>query len=165
MVDELKRMFSFLELINGETKTEYKARIRKRGTEILNGINCTLEETINLKALYETKATIITFNGKIIHSDLSKDEYDYRKGNARDYEKYVYSVFFGHLDEEEFLKKKSMMWDKYLKMYEKNNEDDFYDETHSFYMLLEDEKLEEQYGERQTRENISKVISLTKPKK
>ena len=95
----LIEMFSFFKLNNGETKKEYKKRVTTRGQEIFDGINCTLEETINLKALWECRAEIITINNKIEFGTLTKDEFYLRKGNAKDYEKYIYAVFFNHLDE------------------------------------------------------------------
>ena len=77
----LIEMFSFFKLNSSENKKEYKKRILTRSQEILDGINCTLEETITLKALWECRAEIITINNKIEFGTLTKEELNLSKEN------------------------------------------------------------------------------------
>ena len=157
----LIEMFSFFKLNNGETKKEYKKRVTTRGQEIFDGINCTLEETINLKALRECRAEIITINNKIEFGTLTKDEFYLRKGNAKDYEKYIYAVFFNHLDENKFKIIKERLYDEVIQGYNKDKINNQFFGSYDYYLyqkLSDEEKLEEQYGERITRESKQKII-------
>ncbi len=149
MINELKKMFDFLKLRKGETKKDYKKRINERGNEILNGINCSLEEQVNLKALCNMSPAVLRFKEKLIFLRITEDEYDARKGNAKDYEKYVFATLFNDFDEEEFKEHKRRIYNElvnnyYVKQNEYENmlysvEEKFFDK------LLADEKIEKQY--------------------
>ena len=165
--EKLQEQFSFLKLKPFESKKDYKKRIIERGYEIFKGINCTLEDTINLMALHECQAEIIIMRGLVIDrkqvviGDLTTEEYTLRKGYAKDYEKYINIVFFKYLDEDKFKKVKERIYNETIKKYINNNQDsyfgslDYYEDK----QLIKDEYLEKQYGERVTRENKQKIIT------
>lgn len=164
----LIEMFSFFKLNSSENKKEYKKRILTRSQEILDGINCTLEETITLKALWECRAEIITINNKIEFGTLTKEELNLSKGNAKDYEKYIYAVFFNHLDENKFKTTKERLYDETIQEYNKdkiNNQIFGSYDYHLYQKLIDEEELEEQYGDETiTREKKQKIITKQKRK-
>ena len=103
--DELREQFNFFRRHSDETKKEYKRRIRARSQELLEGKNCTIEDFICFKALYNCRGHILIMNS---------EEYALRKGTAQDYEKYVDLIFFEHLDEEKFQSVKEKLYDEFI---------------------------------------------------
>lgn len=167
MIEELKRMFSFLYLIEGERKKEYKKRTQQRGTEILNGINCSLEETVNLRALYACRARFIRLGQKIIpiNAEVSEHEINCRLGYAKDFEKFVFAMFFDHLDEEEFILERSTFYDEVRNDFrtEQNKRyedlDPFgYEYEKELKNAINDEKLEKEYGVPIKKQKIIKPV-------
>ena len=147
--DELREQFSFLRRQLYENKKEYKRRILARGQELFDRINCTLEESIRFRALYNCRAKviIINFDGeKTILGDISPDEFALKKGNAKDFEKYVDIVFFEHLDEKKFQNEKEKLYDEYTKKYNESQQDSYLSHYDCEYdTLLNDESLEKLY--------------------
>ena len=95
--DELREQFSFLRRQPYENKKEYKRRVLERGQELFDGINCTLDESIRFRALSNCRAVVLITNddGKqMILGDINLEEYALKKGNAKDFEKFVDLIFF-----------------------------------------------------------------------
>lgn len=166
MIEELKRMFSFLYLIESETKEEYENRVKQRMGEIIQGVNCSLEETINFKALYSCKADLIEVDNKIMSMTLSKEEIALKDGNAKDFEKFVFARFIDHLDEREFIRKKFEFWNEVRNDFYTNATIRFNDEDPLGFEYKKEmqkadneEKLEEEYGVAIKKEKIVKPIA------
>ena len=122
--DELREQFSFLRRQPYENKKIYKRRVLARGKELFDGINCTLDESIRFRALSNCRAEVFIINiaGKqTILGDISPEEYALKKGNAKDFEKYIDLIFFEHLDEKMFQREKARLYDEYIKYIEKCN--------------------------------------------
>ena len=148
--DELREQFDFFKRQSYETKKEYKRRIMARGQELFDGKNCTLEDFIRFKALYNCRSHIIImhFGGKcMVFGDINSEEYALRKGTAKDYEKYVDLIFFERLDEKKFQSEKERLYDEFIVKCNKSQfySDEFYYD-YGYNKLLNDEYLERLYA-------------------
>lgn len=112
--------FSFMKALPNENYVEAKKRIEERGTEILQGINCSVDEMISLKALYKCKAKAIFIGDEkeedkaLVFSDLTKAE---RELEGNDITGFLNVLFFAHIDEEEYRREKGRLWDEVNERY------------------------------------------------
>lgn len=148
--DELREQFNFFKIQPHETKKEYKRRIMARGQELFDGKNCTLEDFIRFKALYNCRShfVIMKYDGKcMVFGDINSEEYALRKGTAKDYEKYVDLIYFERLDENMFQSEKERLYDEFILKYNKNQFclDDY---DYRYDKLLNDEYLERLYAKK-----------------
>ena len=147
--DELREQFSFLRRQPYENKKEYKRRVLARGQELFDGINCTLEESIRFRALSNCRAEVLIIknNGKqTILGDISSEEYALKKGNAKDFEKFIDLLFFEHLEEKKFQSEKERLFDEYIRKCNESLPDHYlayYDSEYN--RLLYEENLENIY--------------------
>jgi len=159
VTEELKKMFDFFYLIKGETKKEYKRRVEKRANEILNGIDCTLEETINLRALIKCRMPIVKL-GSIIIPTEADELVDKFKGNAKEYEEATFMRHFDNLDEEEFKKVKEQLWNETADKLDKETHRDYtwtYQDECLYNALNAAEEAEKEYGDLNAEEAKEKV--------
>lgn len=150
--EKLQEEFSFLKRQPHEDKDEYKRRLRKRSQELLDGKNCTLEESIWFKSLYNCGVSL----KRSKHNNLIN-------GNAKDIEKYIDLIFFEHLDEKMFQREKARLYDEYIKYIEKcNKRCSTYPHycDYEYHQLLYDEYLEKIYEPKVK----GKALSKTKKK-
>lgn len=128
-------MFSFIKL-DYETEDEYKERVIKRINEILNGINCTLEETACLKALIEIS------DKNMLETLLNS--------NINNLDEYIYSKLFGSFNEKKFLEVRERIWNSYLKMYTEQilDYDGFGFDSFDFMEMAKKQTLEQQLAKK-----------------
>lgn len=163
MVEELKKMFDFFYLRNGETKKEYKRRVEKRGTELLNGVNCSLEETINFIALCECKTHIFRSGSHHMYLILGDNEMELNDENEKDYEKFVFARFFDDLDKEKFEQRKKNAWDKIRVRLDKEDSKREQERHQAHFeecyreKLLDDDALIKEYGDLNADEQSRKI--------
>lgn len=140
-------MFEFMKRLQGENKKAYKKRLVQRGTEIINGINCSEDEKINLIALMKCQTPVVKFFGRFIDECpcITEEEYALRKGMAKDYEKFIEIVYFKYLDKKEFAAEKAKLWDEVRSKYIRNeinrDDDDMYFDDFLRKELNQDEQL------------------------
>ena len=88
-----------------------------------------------------------------INAEVSEHEINCRLGYAKDFEKFVFAMFFDHLNEEEFILKRSMFYDEVIngfraeqnKMY-KDLDFSGYEYEKELNNAINEEKLEKEYG-------------------
>lgn len=159
VTEELKKMFDFFYLIKGERKKEYKIRVEKRANEILNGIDCTLEETINFRALVKCRMPIVKL-GSIIIPTEADELIDKFKGNAKEYEEATFMRHFDNLDEEEFKKTRQQLWDEEANKLEKGTNQVYswtYQDECLYNALNAAEEAEKEYGDLNADETKRKI--------
>ena len=148
--DELREQFSFLRRQSYENKKAYKRRIMARGQELFDRKNCTLEESINFRALSNCRAefVILHIDGeRVVIGDITPEEYALKKGTAKDFERYVDIIFFRNFDEKKFYEERNILYDEYLrKCNESQSDDDSYYYDTDYCKLLNDDHLERVYG-------------------
>ena len=146
--DELREQFSFLKRQPYENKKEYKRRIKTRGQELFDRKNCTIDESISFRALSNCRAKVYIMNidgEQMVFGDLDSKEYALRKGNAKDYEKFVDLLFFEHIDEKEYKREKGKLYDEYVDECNSRSYSDPYYYDYDYDKLLNDEQLERTY--------------------
>lgn len=163
MIENLKKMFDFFYLREGETKEEYIKRVQKRGIELLNGIECTLEESVNYTALSICKSFRLEVSKKHEFFGLTNEEIDLDNSSPTDFEKHVFELYFNNLDETEFDKQKKLIWDMIkhnldVRSKDKETEKKFDVNEQTLYeRLLKDETFIGKYGDLNAEYHSEKV--------